>query len=136
MEGSVLLNSAGEQMEHYWLELETKYPQMELGEYVIMPNHLHGIIQIKAKDAMNLYPETLGDMMKWFKTMSTNAYIRGVKEQGWARFQGQLWQPGYYDHIVRNGKDLARIEAYIINNPWEWENDPDNATSDDAWKRR
>lgn len=116
-EGTALLSAAGEQVDHYWRELESRYPQTELGEYVIMPNHFHGIILIRSKDALHLYDETLGDMMMWFNTMTTNAYIRGVKEHGWPRFQGILWQSGYYDHIIRNSKDLARVEEYIISNP-------------------
>ncbi len=57
---------------------------------------------------------------KWFKTMSTNEYIRGVKNLGWAPFNGKLWQRNYYEHIIRNEKSYKNISKYIKNNPIKW----------------
>lgn len=56
----------------------------------------------------------------WFKTMTTNAYIRGVKNDGWKPFYGKLWQRNYYEHIIRNEKSYHNISEYIINNPSKW----------------
>ena len=61
--------------------------------------------------------------MQWFKTMTTNEYIRGVKQRGWPRFDGKLWQRNYYEHIVRNENELNRIRQYILDNPMKWEMD-------------
>jgi REP element-mobilizing transposase RayT len=58
--------------------------------------------------------------VQWFKTMTTNAYIHGVRESGWPPFDRRLWQRDYYEHIVRNEADLARIRNYIIANPARW----------------
>lgn len=132
-DGTINLNPAGEEIARYWLALESKFPQIELDEFVIMPNHLHGIIRIYPKNMLEYFEDTLGDMMRWFKTQSTNAYIRGVKQHGWPRFDGKLWQPQFYDHIIRNDHDLERIREYISENPWEWQQDPDNIESDEAW---
>ena len=55
--------------------------------------------------------------------MTTNEYIRGVKQLGWEPFWGKLWQRNYYEHIIRNEADLRRIEEYIQNNPLRWEQD-------------
>ena len=63
------------------------------------------------------YGTTIGDVMDWFKTMTTNAYIRGVKNNGWTRFNGKLWQRNYYDHIIRNHESYLKISNYIIQNP-------------------
>jgi REP element-mobilizing transposase RayT len=52
--------------------------------------------------------------------MTTNAYIRGVRDDGWPSFDGRLWQRNYYEHVVRDGADLARIRAYIERNPARW----------------
>lgn len=133
IDGLPRLNPAGLAIEHYWRELEKKYPQVQLDDYVIMPNHIHGILRIHPKDALNSYPETLGDMMKWFKSMTTNAYIRGVTNHGWPRYDVRLWQQGYWDHIIRNDADLSRVQEYIAANPSQWEMDPDNESSDKAW---
>lgn len=56
-------------------------------------------------------------VVQWFKTMTTNAYIKGVKKNGWMAFEGKLWQRNYYEHIIRNESDLNNIREYIIANP-------------------
>ncbi|MGB0524134.1 MAG: transposase [Flammeovirgaceae bacterium] len=66
---------------------------------------------------------TIGDIIQWFKTMSTNEYIRGVKQKGWPRFNKRLWQRNYYEHIIRNDQALENIRKYIINNPKKWQED-------------
>lgn len=62
-------------------------------------------------------------VVQWFKTMSTNEYIRGVKQNGWAPFPGKLWHRNYWEHIIRNEQALNRIRKYIHNNPTQWEQD-------------
>jgi len=64
--------------------------------------------------------------VQWFKTMTTNEYIRGVKQYGWPPFPGKLWQRNYYEHIIRNENELNRIREYIINNPMQWALDGEN----------
>ncbi|GAB6110558.1 transposase [Desulfomicrobium salsuginis] len=62
-------------------------------------------------------------VVQWFKTMSSNEYIRGVKQHGWPRFFGRLWQRNYWEHIVRDEPELNRIREYIASNPVRWEMD-------------
>ena len=69
------------------------------------------------------YNATIGDMMDWFKTMTTNEYIRGVKNHGWQQFDGKLWQRNYWDVIIHDDAGLARIANYIVTNPENWLND-------------
>lgn len=64
-----------------------------------------------------------GTVVQWFKTMSTNEYIRGVKQNGWPPFPGRLWQRNYWEHVIRNDDDLNRIREYIQTNPLQWEQD-------------
>jgi len=66
---------------------------------------------------------TIGDAMDWFKTMTTNEYIRGVKTLGWKPFDQKLWQRNYYEHIVRDEQSYQRIAIYIENNPDKWTDD-------------
>ena len=61
--------------------------------------------------------------------MSTNEYIRGVKQNGWPPFPGKLWQRNYYERIVRNDNELNRIRRYIDENPLRWELDQENPHS-------
>jgi len=69
------------------------------------------------------YHATIGDAMDWFKTMTTNEYIRGVKTLGWQPFNGKLWQRNYWEHIIRDEQSYLRISEYIIKNPSKWVDD-------------
>jgi REP element-mobilizing transposase RayT len=62
----------------------------------------------------------LSAVIQWFKTMTTNEYIRNVKTNGWPPFERKLWQRNYYEHIVRSDKEFIHIQNYIINNPIVW----------------
>jgi putative transposase len=72
------------------------------------------------------YPPRLADVVRWFKTMSTNEYFRGVKTLGWPAAPGRLWQRNYYEHIIRSEASLARIREYIATNPARWAEDQEN----------
>lgn len=63
---------------------------------------------------------TLGEVVGAFKSITTVAYIRGVRQSGWPSFTQRLWQRDYHDHVVRDPSDLARIRRYILDNPADW----------------
>ena len=69
----------------------------------------------------------LPTVVQWFKSMTTNEYIRGVKTLGWSPFAGTLWQRNYYERIVRDEAPLVRIQQYILDNPARWAFDRENA---------
>lgn len=71
-------------------------------------------------------------MVGWFKAMTTNAYIRGVKQAGWPPFEQRLWQRNYFEHVIRNEDDLGTIREYIITNPLRWFEDKENPEVADA----
>ena len=145
------LNNPGNMVQDWWLELLNKYPELSLSEYIIMPNHFHGIIEIalnvgadlrvcpddeidKGKRSMGAHtgaplPQngSLPDIVRWFKTMTTNGYIRGVKLHGWPPFDGKLWQRNYYEHVIRDERDYEAIVDYIQTNPDNWERDEEYA---------
>ena len=148
------LNNAGRMVDKWYLELENKFQDIRCGEYIIMPNHFHAIIQNTGVGAdlcvcpddyqgrpttEKTIPEKrvtgehtgspLHRVIQWFKTMTTNEYIRGVKQQGWEPFHDKLWQRNYYEHIVRNEKEFSRIREYIRNNPANWDTDRDNPSA-------
>ena len=68
----------------------------------------------------------LGDVVGKFESYTMHLYIQGVRNKGWKPFHKKLWQRNYYDHIIRNEKELNRIRDYIINNPLKWEFDREN----------
>ena len=69
------------------------------------------------------YNVAIGNLVDWFKTMTTNEYIRSVKQYGWKRFDGKLWQRNYYEHVIRSLEEYERIADYILNNPAKWQQD-------------
>ena len=129
----MVLNDVGKMVDKWWQELRNKFGDIRLDEFVIMPNHLHGIITIVGAD-LRVCPNKKGEhigsplqkIMQWFKTMTTNEYFRNVKNKGWQTVDKKIWQRGYYDHIVRNEKELSNIRNYIQNNPLKWHLDIEN----------
>jgi len=67
--------------------------------------------------------KTLGNMVGAFQSITTNEYIREVKNNNWQRFDKKLWQRNYWEHIIKNESDYNRIANYIIENPVKWERD-------------
>jgi REP element-mobilizing transposase RayT len=117
-------------IQHWWPKLPDKFAAVETDAFVIMPNHLHFIVAIvdgagkSGQEGNTQAPApTLGRIVQWFKTMTTNAYIRGVKKQRWEPFPGRLWQRNYYEQIIRNERHLTAVRQYIDNNPLNWEAD-------------
>ncbi len=145
VDGEMRLNDAGYAVEKWWLELPHKFPLVKMDEYVIMPNHFHGIVVIVGADLRVcptpcINPKTLSDkhikgehvgsplhkMIQWFKTMTTNEYIRAVKRYELPFLHGGFWQRNYYERIIRNEQELNKIREYIINNPLKWSLDSEN----------
>jgi len=155
--GQMILNDAGKMIGRWWNELKNKYANIEIDEYVIMPNHCHGIINIIGTVGtgpvgadLRVCPENdlvehtktvkgehtgsplqgsplrrrpIYKIVQWFKTMTTNEYIRNVKQNHWEPFEGKLWQRNYYEQIVRDEISLRRMREYIVNNPYQWQQD-------------
>jgi REP element-mobilizing transposase RayT len=129
-------------VERWWLRLPSRFPLVQTDAFQIMPNHLHGVLFIHSDPANNVGAApsgrpgrphedapTLGRIVGWLKTMTTNEYIRNVRDDGWLSFQERLWQRGYYEHIVRNEDDLHDIREYVVFNPLKWSLDKENPKS-------
>ena len=101
-----------------WQCLPNKFEKVQLDEYVIMPNHIHGIIGIRA--AVKAAP-TLGQIIGAYKSRVTHECLKLAKTND--KFLGKLWQRNYYEHIIRDEIDLNRIRKYIRNNPANWTKD-------------
>ncbi|GAA5225379.1 transposase [Membranihabitans marinus] len=127
--GKMILNDAGRMVEKWYFELENKYTHVKCGEMIIMPNHFHCIVGAN----LRVCPSTgtpLPQIVQWFKTMTTNEYIRGVKSKGWQPFDGKLWQRNYWEHIIRNERSYNNIVNYIRSNPMKWDADNINPIND------
>lgn len=124
-DGRMLQNPNGALAEHAWFDLPNHYPHVELDAFVVMPNHVHGIIVLTDVDVgagLKPAPTTkrhgLSEIVRAFKTFSARR-INKLRDATGNRF----WQRNYYEHIVRNDMALDRIRQYIANNPAKWHND-------------
>jgi REP element-mobilizing transposase RayT len=127
-DGQVVLSTAGLMVESWWHSIPRRFPTVLLEDIVVMPNHLHGIVELGAcaeSEADHALP-SLSDIMYWFKSITTNDYILGVRTLNWPAFPGKLWQERYHDHIIRSETALNKIRDYIAANPSQWENDENN----------
>lgn len=121
-DGVMAPNDIGAMITEIWEAIPLTFPQVSLDASVIMPNHLHGIVFIEPGPD-DMPGVSLGDIMKWFKAITTTRYSRGVHDLGWPPYDRRLWHRNYYDHIVRDDRDLERIRAYIEANPARWSTD-------------
>lgn len=119
IEDEMFLSEAGEMIAQWYDKLADKFIGVVLVEMVIMPNHIHFILnkETQSRDT------SLSKIIQWFKTMTTNAYIKGVKEERFEPFDKRLWQRNYYEHIIRNEASFHRLMEYIQNNPKTWKED-------------
>lgn len=113
----VNLTPCGELMRDEWLQLPTRFAGLELDAFVFMPNHLHAILVLPGDSAV------IGDVVGGYKSLTTIAYGRRVKQNGWLSYEQRFWHRNYWEHIVRDETDLNRIRAYIALNPARWPND-------------
>ena len=130
---NLTINEAGKMVETEWEALPQRFPNIQLHEYISMPNHFHAIIEILHKEEITLVPiheqsnakksKTLFSIIDAFKSITTVKYIHGVKDFDWRRFENKLWQSSYYEHIIRNYESHQKIADYIVNNPVNWKED-------------
>jgi putative transposase len=120
LQNQLFLNDAGGMVSAEWLALVSRFPSVILDEFVVMPNHFHGIIYISPDSPDH---PTLGKILGAFKSIVNNNYIIGVKTNDWEPFNKRLWQRNYYEHIVRDDSALQKIREYIQSNPRTWQTD-------------
>jgi putative transposase len=142
--GEMHLSNPGRIVDETWHNLENHNSDIQLDEFVIMPNHVHGIIQLyepqtdlcrggsvtcpDSIDRAGLEPApteikrtSLSEIVRQFKTFSAKRIneIRGTPGN-------PVWQRNYYDHIIGTEKEYENTARYIYDNPMNWENDEEN----------
>jgi putative transposase len=131
VEGNMYRNTAGEIAATCWRLFETRYEHVKLDEWVVMPNHLHGIIRItEGRGGSRTAPtKSLGRLIGAFKTASTNRVNAECNTP-----DIRLWQRDYFEHIIRNDRELEIIREYIRTNPQRWATDPENPAASEPDK--
>ncbi|MGH9404578.1 MAG: transposase [Terriglobia bacterium] len=142
--GSVALCGAGRIVSETWASVAQRFSTVALDDYVVMPNHVHGIIQLAAPNgglrAQQAAPlrrgPTLGEVIRGFKSISAVSVNRLLGRSGRA-----FWQRNYYEHLIRNQRELDLVRQYIAQNPLRWTADRENPhahhprdDSDLAWE--
>ena len=116
----MILNEVGNIVDEYWKKIPDHFPNVELDEYIIMPNHIHGIIinNYNTVGEENLLPlqhnTNLSNVIKGFKIGVT----KWCMKNNHSNFK---WQRSFYDRIIRNEKELYNIRKYIKQNPLKWD---------------
>ena len=122
--GRMMLNEYGEMVNRYWAEIPRHYENVELDEFVIMPNHVHWIINIVGTEHCSV-------PTKRTKRVSISQFIKSFKDVTIKQMRSRYgvyfsWQRSFHDHIIRSEGDLTRVREYIIDNPLQWEDDEEN----------
>jgi REP element-mobilizing transposase RayT len=135
--GKMILSRIGKIAEKCWLAISEHYPDAILHEFVIMPDHLHGIIELKRKDHADRSKNNIDVGIQNFESRqihiqkrneyqkiiprSVGCIIRGFKIGVTKQLKKSIWQRNYYEHIIRSEASYKRIARYIINNPVNYE---------------
>jgi putative transposase len=137
----MLLNDAGNNANECWLQIPLHFPDVILHDHIIMPNHVHGIIELipvgdvvgvenfqplraenllplraKHHEFQKIIPHSIGSIVRGFK-IGVTKWFRNNKNIV------NIWQRNYYEHVIRNEQSYNRISDYIKNNSKNWEND-------------
>ena len=133
----VNLSETGKIAKEYWIQIPKHYKNMQLDEFVVMPNHIHGIIILKDKindsnvgiqyieplpkahKYQKIIPKSIGSIVRTYK----GAVTRWCRKNGFNEFK---WQRNFYEHLVRDKNDLFAIRNYIRYNPEKWFWDKEN----------
>ncbi len=127
VDGEMILNEFGKIVYNEWLNTANIRPNIIVDEFIVMPNHLHGILIIvdncrgtlQRAPAMERFGQptsnSIPTIIRLFKSACTKQ-INIIRQSP----ANPVWQRNYYEHIIRNENELDRIREYIINNPLKW----------------
>ena len=129
-QGSMRLNQYGGIAEQSFVAIPEHFDNAQVDEFIIMPNHIHGIVVISNVGARHAVPlpafgkplaSSLGTIVTSFKSATTKQ-INNLRQTPGV----SVWQRNYYEHVIRNEQSLDRIREYIVNNPARWDFDREN----------
>ncbi len=152
----VSLTAAGSMVASTWSQLPHHYPAAQTDAFIVMPNHIHGILVLTGghpddsppqdgrawEPAPTSEPNTtpqagskpaptfgLSDIVHRFKTLTTRRFAELEHSSGSRPTYRRLWQRNYYEHVIRDDDSLQRIREYIANNPLDWTLDRENPSA-------
>jgi len=148
-DGAICLSPIGEIVSGCWLEIPQHFPDAELDEWIVMPNHIHGILilhgrgeafasrrssapqdpganasPLRITKARGTRRNSLGAIIQTYKSVSSRRVNATCGTPG-----SSVWQRNYFEHLIRNDEQLTRTRRYIVENPLRWELDEENPQS-------
>ena len=126
----MVLNEYGKIVRDEWIRTALIRQEIEIGEFIVMPNHFHGIVFIQGRgdrpvalteDRPGPKSKSVGSFLAGFKSIATKR-VNEIRQSPGA----PVWQRNYYEHIIRDESEYNRIREYIINNPANWHDDENN----------
>jgi putative transposase len=128
-DGVVKLSPIGRLVEEAWLNIRDRFPRVELDKHVVMPNHFHGILSIGLEpDSSSATDPTcrpsLSEVVRIFKSTSAVQANQALEQP-----RNPFWHRGFYERVIRDEAELYRIQTYIVNNPYKWNEDKYNLRS-------
>ena len=122
--GGIRMKPAARMLRLEWFALRERFADVVPAAFIVMPDHVHGIITIGQSAESQGQPTSLPRVAQAYKSLTTRRYTQGVREDAWEPFNGKVWQRNYYDRIIRSQTELEAYERYIADNPrrrWERE---------------
>ena len=133
--GRVFRTPLGELVERAWLELELLFPEIRLHGHIVMPNHIHGIVEITGAGlALSAAPLQGGahSLSVVVRTLKANVTRRARTELGWTE---ESWQENYYDRVIRDDREFLNALRYMAENPIRWQGQV-NAQMETIWIKK
>ena len=127
-DGRVVLNTLGQLVDSHWRKLPEHWPHASVDLYVVMPNHLHGILMLESVDETG-QAASATTIVGGFKSGVTKEWRLLSQDR-----MATIWQRGFYDRVIRDEDELRAVQEYIQNNPLRWELDRDNPAWNHAGK--
>lgn len=131
--GEMHLSVLGEAVRSCWQAIPLHFPHVELDAFVVMPNHLHGIVILNER-CPDMDRANIDSPLPRSPSLTLGSIVRGFKigVSKWLRGNGdttQIWQRNYYEQILRDEAGLHRVRQYIADNPLRWHEDQENPRS-------
>ncbi len=139
-EEKLVPSEVGRVVERIWMDIPRHFPFVELGPFVVMPNHFHGIISIVDETGRGtaccaptsdiqidrefgkMPPHSIPAIIRSFKSAVTHEIRQSIPN-----LKNPVWQRNYYEHIIGSDEDYDIVAAYIEYNPSNWSSDKENA---------
>ena len=121
VDGEMHLSDEGVCVADVWTSLPRHYRHISLDAFVVMPNHVHGVMILRPGPVGDVKPAPLSEVIRGFKTPSARR-VNAIRDVSGA----PVWQRNYYERIIRNDRELQHVRRYIADNPLRWAEDTEN----------